>query len=279
MKVSIGIIAHNEERSIGKLLKALVATPLFNEIIVVASGCTDGTVPIAKGFSQVQVIEQKYREGKASAINLFLKQATGDILIIENGDTLPACFSFKYLLKPFSDSSVGITGAHWIPVDNANTKMGRLTHLLWNTHHHISLKYPKLCELIAFRNVVNQIDPATAVDEAFIEWQITQQGYRIAYCPDAIVFIIGCSNLSDFLKQRTRIYHGHLELQSQGRTVPTMNSLAVLKASLKSGADPLTLLRGAYYEYKARRKALQEFNSGNHHYTVWEVPEKPKELV
>ena len=80
---SIGIMAYNEEANIGQLLKALVTQRMsaatLSEIVVVASGCTDGTQAIVKAWcrrdSRVRLLVQAGREGKASAINYFLMNA------------------------------------------------------------------------------------------------------------------------------------------------------------------------------------------------------------
>ena len=51
---SVGIMAYNEEANIGQLLKALVtqrtSAVTLSEIVVVASGCTDGTQAIVKAW-------------------------------------------------------------------------------------------------------------------------------------------------------------------------------------------------------------------------------------
>jgi len=54
--IGIGIAAHNEEANIGKLLQNLLTQPLedsvlLEEIIVVASGCTDRTEEIVEEFA------------------------------------------------------------------------------------------------------------------------------------------------------------------------------------------------------------------------------------
>ena len=55
VRCSVGIAAYNDEANIGKLLAVLLAQELcsveITEIIVVASGCTDRTVPIAEGYA------------------------------------------------------------------------------------------------------------------------------------------------------------------------------------------------------------------------------------
>src|SRR6266576_3625440 len=80
LSCSIGVMAYNEERNIGRLLTALLAQQTdkcqIEEIIVLASGCTDRTVDIVHSFSMVnpriKLVIQAQRQGKASAVNLFM---------------------------------------------------------------------------------------------------------------------------------------------------------------------------------------------------------------
>jgi biofilm PGA synthesis N-glycosyltransferase PgaC len=80
---SVCVTAYNEEENIGALLEALLDQHLheaeITEIIVVASACTDNTVPIIQEYmakdARIKLIEQERREGKTAAINLFLAEA------------------------------------------------------------------------------------------------------------------------------------------------------------------------------------------------------------
>jgi poly-beta-1,6-N-acetyl-D-glucosamine synthase len=218
---SIGVMAFNEEANIGFLLESLLhqrfSTCRILEIAVVASGCTDNTIPIVESIARdnksIELIVQERREGKASAINLFLSKARGDIVVIESGDTIPENDTIENLLCPFQDPKVGMTGAHPIPVNSNDTFMGFTVNLFWHLHHELALKNPKMGELIAFRNIVHEMPKDTAVDEASIESIITKAGYRTYYAADAIVQNKGPETISDFLKQRRRITVGHKKLQ------------------------------------------------------------------
>ncbi|MDY7039032.1 MAG: glycosyltransferase [Thermodesulfobacteriota bacterium] len=225
-------MAFNEEANIRFLLESLLNQRLYTceiaKIIVVASGCTDKTEKIVESIADgsnnlVELVVQERREGKASAINLFLSRAKGDVAIIESGDTIPEENTIENLVRPFHDLNVGMTGAHPIPVNSNGTFMAFTVRLFWRLHHELALNHPKLGELIAFRNIVREIPKNTAVDEASIEAIITEAGYRIHYVKDAIVHNKGAETITDFLKQRRRIMVGHKHLQmTRDYTVSTM---------------------------------------------------------
>lgn len=242
MNCSIGIMAYNEEANIGKLLQALLQQTLsycqLQEIVVVASGCTDRTVMIANEYaereSKITVLVQEQREGKASAINVFIRHAeSSDILILESADTLPANEkTVEYLIQPLIENSeVGMTGACPVPIDTPDHFLGFVVNLQWKLHHRIALDCPKLGEMVAFKNVLMEIPVNTAVDEACIEALIKLKGYSLVYVPEAMVYNKGPDTVRDFLKQRRRIAAGHHHLRhTQKYTVATQNLLQIISA-------------------------------------------------
>jgi len=134
---SIGITVYNEQANIPRLLEALLNQELgsvtINEIIVIASGCTDNTEQVVQRFTgrdrKVRLLGQKERFGKASAVNLFLQQATEDLLILSSADIIPADNVIEKLLKPLSDPEVGMSGVRQVPVNEPGTFMGFAVHM------------------------------------------------------------------------------------------------------------------------------------------------------
>src|SRR5919199_3465193 len=93
---SVGIMAYNEAANVATAIETILHQHLtvghVAELIVVASGCTDATVPlvaaIARHDSRVRLLVQQRREGKASAINLFLGTARAPLLLLVGADVL-----------------------------------------------------------------------------------------------------------------------------------------------------------------------------------------------
>ncbi|MFC1454932.1 glycosyltransferase [Candidatus Undinarchaeota archaeon] len=293
MKASIGICAYNEEKNVGKLIEALLKQRMpkrheIKEIFVVASGCTDRTEEITKKLmkksKRIKLISQKEKRGKASAINLFLKKAKGDILILQSADTLPANANTIYnLIKPFKDKKIGMSGGCSHPINDRKKFMGFTVHLVWGLHHLIALESPKLGEIVAFRNLVKSIPEDTAVDEAAIEAQIEKKGYKLAYAADAIIDNKGPETLKDFIKQRKRIYIGHMHLKkTQYYSPSTENKLHVLKVLIKqSEISPKKLLWTCFavaLDVYIRLLAITDFYLLRRNPYNWQVSKTTKDL-
>lgn len=112
MKVSIGILAHNEAASIERTLLSLVQQDLFYdgvelaeacELIVVANGCTDDTAEIARSVLsesacdcltwEVKEIDQA---GKSNAWNLYVhdfSRQDADVLFLMDADIWFGCIT------------------------------------------------------------------------------------------------------------------------------------------------------------------------------------------
>jgi biofilm PGA synthesis N-glycosyltransferase PgaC len=223
IKCSVGITAHNEEANIAQILEAMLSQRLHTvevtEIIVVASGCTDRTEDIVREFiaqyPHIRLCVQKRREGKTSAVNVFLKHATEAICVLESGDTVPHEDAIENMARMFADPAVGMTGAHKVPVNTPEHIVGFLSHLRLKMEHQLCLDIPRLGELIAFRKVFDQIPPDVAMDEAFVEALVIKRGLQVRYAPDAVVFNMGPETVRDFVKQRRRNYAGHLHLKAK----------------------------------------------------------------
>ena len=238
---SMGIMAYNEEANIGRMLGAVVSQRLttvnLTEILVVASGCTDRTESVVHDWKRrdprIRLIVQAQREGKASAVNQFLPQAREKIVVVCSADLAPEAGAIEELVAPFADPAVGMTTGRPVPVNDPATFMGFAAHLLWELHHQINLCHFKAGEMIAFRNIFERIPYYTAVDEASIEPVIRGQGYEVRYVPAAVVYNKGPLTVADYLRQRRRIYSGHLAVRhTLGYTVSTMSGWRILRVLL-----------------------------------------------
>ncbi len=289
--VSIGVMAYNEEKIIGRCLDALLGQKLksghIKEIIVVSSGSTDRTDAIVEEYSKrdsrIKLLVQKKRMGKAAAINDFLADASGDIAVLESADTVTDQHTVEELLKPFADSSIGMAGVHPVPVNDRSTFVGYCVHRLWELHHEMALDHPKCGEMVAFRNLVPRISKYTAVDEAAIEGIITKHGLKLAYAPDAMLQNKGPENLGDFIKQRRRIASGHRHLAaSMGHEVFTNSASNIFKYVRKTQEwNPKALMYMGMLmgvEAFARTMGIVDFYLRDKNPFIWDISVTTKRM-
>ncbi len=282
IRCSVGVTAYDEEKNIGQLLTALCTQLLreveITEIIVIASGCTDRTEEIVREHAQedkrIQLLTQPEREGKTSAVNLFLQHAQEEICVVESGDTLPAEDCLEHLVRMFADLHVGMTGAQKVAVNTPDHVVEYLSYLRLQLEHELCLEIPRLGELIAFRKVFDHIPLDVSMDEAFVEALVIQGGMQVRYAPDAIVYNMGPTTLSDFIRQRRRNHAGHLHLKRKyGYRVSSLDTRRVLKVAggMVWGAVRMVAILGAlavlegvarvlgYYDYYVQGKRYEKW--------------------
>ncbi len=284
MEASIGIMAYNEEANIENLLKTLLNQKLHfvKEVIVVNDGSTDRTSEIVQKFlknKKIKLINLKRRSGKVNAINQFLKVAKSEIIILESADTFPHKNAIKNIFEEFKNLKTGIVGVHIIPLNKGKGFANFFGHFVYKLHHEIALKNPKFGELIAFRNVIKKM-PITAVDEECLAMLIKKEGYKLEYCPEAIVYNKQPTSVKELIIQRRRVHAGHLSLKKHGYKVSTSNIQNILKVMFKeidikmlpyiflsTLLETYTRILG-YIDYKAQR---------NHY--IWDIAESTKNLI
>src|SRR2546425_1134939 len=290
---SIGIMAYNEEANIARTLQSVLEqtspTVCIEEVIVVASGCTDRTVPIVSEMAlkepRIRLCVQEKREGKASAINLFLKKATSPVVVLIGADVIPEASAIENLCAPFKDPKIGMVGGRPVPVNDANTFMGHAVHLLWRLHDCVARMHPKLGEVISFRNVISGIPTDSAVDEISIQALIFQLGYQLIYRPDCVVYNKGPVTVRDFLKQRRRIYAGHLEVLKQQnyeastmKITPIARQLIACRHFALSTPNQIMWTFGAIaLEGYARVQGYYDYWRKRDH-NIWQAVESTKDL-
>lgn len=290
---SIGIMAYNEEANIARTLQAVLAqrgpTVHIQEIIVVASGCTDRTAAIVAELAcsepRIQLCLQEKREGKASAINLFLKQARSPLLILLGADVFPARQAFEHLCAPLADPGVGMVGGRPIPINDPATFLGHTAHLLWRLHDCLARRRPKLGEIIAFRHIISEIATSSAVDEISIQALISGLGYVSLYQPACVVYNKGPLTVHDFLKQRRRIYAGHLTVRRQqhyeASTMPVFPIFRQLFAcrhlALRSPRQIVWTLGAIFLEAYARAQGCYDFWRRHEHH-IWQMAPSTKDF-
>ncbi len=280
--LTVGVCAYNEEKNIASCIDSVLmqrgTSFWLREVLVVCSGCTDGTEAIVEEISRrdrrVRLLVQKQREGKCSAINLIISQAKGDVVALVNGDNRLEDGSLERLLEPFRDPLVGMAGGHPVPVNSPDGVIGFAVHMVWDLHHRLSLSYPKIGELVAFRKDGVSLPTHLGSDEDNIRMQLERRGFRSVYAPDAMVVNKGPTTVADFMKQRSRINIGEGYIKRlYDYDIPTQDRGLVARAMLdflrEHGKHPVKIMAAILLEMSARvyAKAYVALDKGDQ--AVW----------
>jgi biofilm PGA synthesis N-glycosyltransferase PgaC len=294
MACAVGLMAYNEEKNVAAALRSILAQEgpdvRLHSVTVVASGCTDATVPRAReaaaGDPRVRVLEQGRREGKAAAITAFLSTVRdADLVALVGADTRLAPGALDALLAPFGDPAVGMAGGRPVPVNSRDRAIGRVVHLLWELHDQVARRSPKLGELVAFRPVFDAVPADTAVDEAAIEALVRARGLRLAYAPGAVVHMKGPTSVRELVSQRRRIHAGHLLLRrASGHAVSTMGLKGILDAirARRAAAAPpswATVASAAVVEGVSRALGAFDAHVAGREHRVWKAIPSTKDLT
>lgn len=201
-KLSVVIPVYNEQRTIEELLKKVleVRLPLgiIKEIIVINDGSSDRTLEILDGYrKKIKLITSEINRGKGYAIREGFKVATGDLVIIQDGDLEYDPNDYSKLIEAITGRSVdAVYGTrlqnyplrlwgsrrtpmpiHWI----SNHFLTALTNLIYGS----KLSDMETCYKLIKKSVVDKLD--LKADRFDIEPEITakllRNGYMIAEIP------------------------------------------------------------------------------------------------
>jgi cellulose synthase/poly-beta-1,6-N-acetylglucosamine synthase-like glycosyltransferase len=114
------------------------------------------------------------------------------------------------------------------------------------------------------------------MDEAFVEALIIRRGMQVRYAPEAVVYNMGPTTVSDFVRQRRRNYAGHLYLKDKyGYQVSSLQNTRVMRLALEQvwGAFRLVGTLGvlATLEIYSRMLGFWDYRVRKKKHVVWDM--------
>jgi glycosyltransferase involved in cell wall biosynthesis len=247
---TIGICASGSATNLSSLLKLIDGetfpdSHVLQRIIIVASSCSrsalDAVNSMALKRSNVMLINEAKRNGKADAINKIIQNSVGAYLVFVNSDALPQRGAIAKLLTAIEKSeSTGIVSGKPIFAHRSDpTSVAE--EFMWEVHNECSLKLNHLNmsnhvsdEMIAIRmEALERLPTGLVNDGAYIAGRAKLNGYSIKFCSDANVSIDVPRKAIDLIRQRRRIIFGHLQVwKLTGKSPKTIESMLLYSPAL-----------------------------------------------
>lgn len=197
-------------------------------------------------FSPLPMVDNKPK-GKPRELNHMMDMATGDIWLFGDGDTWFGKNVINLLLSHFSDPQVMAVTGHPVSADSKDNMMGYFGHLLVDAADHkrrIDLQneggysrtfvkkrpfFPVSGYLFAMRRTDIRAPEDTLVEDAYFSYMIHNNGGKIEYEPEAIVYVKFAKTLKDYFKQKKRSVGGYVQMWNYGIVRPETNTRSFLR--------------------------------------------------
>jgi len=288
--ITVGIPTYNEEKVIVATINSVLSQlSLDDEVIVVASGCTDNTVPLIQAVAdkdnRVRLITEDERKGKASALNLIIQNAKSDIIVQTDGDVVLEQNAVDQLVKHFENPEIGGVSGRPIPVipkENLFYDWTIMSYRKIGEVREVATKQGNFWHLsgylLAFRKkALPSVPFAKGAVDAWMGRIIQQNGYKMVYEPEAEVLVKAPLTVKDFVAQKARVRAGYYLIPKGPRTVRG-EIMWLPKEFFRTPISrwPQFIISGMVYLYSwlkgwymARtNKSLQD---------IWKVPESTKQ--
>ncbi len=222
--ISVIITAFKEPRTIGKAVLSFIREMRGKkgEIIVVApdNETLNAAGKFKRRFRNLRLIKDSGK-GKSAALNLSVSRALGDILVFSDGDVFIGNNALKFILKEFNDEKIGAVSGRPISINEKNNKYGFWSFVLTDVadkRRKRAFGFGKrfFCSgyLFAIRkNLFPKLIEELLSEDGFISHKVYEQGFRIAYTDNALVYVKYPSNLKDWIKQKRRSAGGYNQLR------------------------------------------------------------------
>lgn len=234
-EVTLFITAFNEEEVVDEKMKNSLELDYPEDklhIVWVTDGSNDGTNEQlrTRWEGKATVLFQPERQGKTAAMNRGMKLINTPIVVFTDANTMVNQEAIREIVLAFEDTRVGcVAGEKRIAVQTWDGAAAGGEGIYWKYESTLKALDARLYsavgaagELFAVRReLFEEMEQDTLLDDFILSLRIAMQGYTIAYCTEAYAIESGSADMHEEEKRKVRIAAGGL--QSIWRLRPLLN--------------------------------------------------------
>ncbi len=159
--------AYNEEQYIKSIVERVLATGIPTELIIVDDYSTDSTRSILKeisGDERIKVCYHNKNMGKGAALRTGFKEATGEIVIVQDADLEYDPAEYPRLIKPILDGKADVVYGSRFAGGDAHRVLffwhmigNKLLTLLSNMFTNLNLTDMETCYKVFRKEILDQV--------------------------------------------------------------------------------------------------------------------------
>ncbi|WP_317443641.1 glycosyltransferase [Streptomyces collinus] len=221
--VTVLVPAYNEAKCIENTVRSLMSGEHPVEVIVVDDGSTDGTARIVEslGLPGVRVVRQ-LNAGKPAALNRGLANASHDLIVMMDGDTVFEPSTVRELVQPFGDPRVGAVAGN-AKVGNRSSLIGSWQHIEYVMGFNLDRRMYDILRCMptipgavgAFRRSalerVGGMSEDTLAEDTDITMALHRDGWRVVYAEKARAWTEAPESVQQLWSQRYRWSYGTMQ--------------------------------------------------------------------
>lgn len=189
-EVSVIIPAYNEVKTILEVVRRVQEQPFTKEIIIVDDCSTDGTTELLAQATlpeNVRVLHHEKNMGKGAGIRTGIKEATKDIIIIQDADLEYNPSDFPIVLRPILDGVADVVyGSRFLGI-----------HRSFMLHHYLGNRFLSMFTNILYNNMLTDMETGYKAFRAPVIKSMRIRSNRFDFEPEITAKV---------LKQGYRIY-------------------------------------------------------------------------
>jgi cellulose synthase/poly-beta-1,6-N-acetylglucosamine synthase-like glycosyltransferase len=218
--VTVVISAYNEESEI----EATVINKFDQEypsnllkVVVVSDGSTDRTDEIVGNLAQrygnrLALVRQEPRQGKTQAMNLAIQHISSDIVVFADANSIYNNGAIQELVSNFADPSVGYVTGQMRYRNLTTTGIGGGSGSYMSYENTLRTHETRLGSIVGVDGGIDAIRRslyipmrADQLPDFVLPLSVVEQGRRVVYEPDAVVYEPALSDAVNEFRMRVRV--------------------------------------------------------------------------